>query len=321
MSDLMLKFSVGNAKRRGMIFKADLYPDKGIDFTPEKIKQAIEATTFPVPITHDHLDAKGVSSIFDGRLGNLTRAYGNDDYTLMFGESEWPDWVEEAIPEKDVSLYFDPVTLAIKSCSLVPNPRVEGAALSERLAFSYEQHHKKDEDMSFTLDELKKVFTDAISPLVPQKVEDPPKDEPKPAELAFQKEAETLKAQLEELKKEKALTFAKTQLEAGKIVGTETLSVDQQVNQLATRMLRAQADDARDLQDGLTFSAETPSRVAELEEFYKNMVPLGKDGEVLKGEVLFSDQRKPTEDQDEEDFKRIMGKGSLGRAVLKKEDN
>jgi hypothetical protein len=322
MSDLCLKFSVGNAKRRGKIFEAGLYPDKGIDFTPEKIKQAIENTTFPVPITHNHLDAKKIASIFDGKLGQLTKAFANEDYTLMFGESEWPEWVEVAIPNKTVSLLFDAETLAIKSCSLVPDPRVKDAALSERLAFSYDQHFKKDdEDMSFTKDEFKTWISEAFASLTPQKVEDPPKEEPKEepkVDPAFSKENELLKQQLEAFKNEKALAFSTAQLDAGKIVGTDTLTVEQQVTALKNRMLRAQADDERDLSAGIAFSAETPSRVAELEQFYKNMVPLGKDGEQLQqGEILFSGAS--TEDEDAE-YKRIMGKGPLGRAVLGKEN-
>lgn len=335
--DLELTFGIGTARRYGKIFQAGIFPERNLEVTPEDIKKCIENTQLPVPISDNHLDADGKKSVFDGKLGSVTRIYADPTFTTIFGEVEWPAWVEEAFPkdeQKKVSVWFDGDTYALKSVSLTENPRIKDAGFFERLAFSY-NNSLSDSEETMTVEEIKKAVGEALSGWKPPKseVEPPiPKEEPK-TELKFEEtqaykdlmaknsQLETqMKEQKDALIREKALTFATRQNEDGKIVATEKKSVDILVTELALKHERSQRDDERDVVSGLTFSETTPSRVAMLEDEWKQMIPKGNDGELLGNQGHILQFGNPDEQkQADEEYARIMGKGSLGRAILDKE--
>lgn len=335
-----ITFQVGIAKRRGKIFETGIYPDKDFTYTPEDMDATIANTKLPVPIVHAHFDTKGVSTVFDGKLGFLTQIYPSSDRTQLFGVAEWPEWVEMALEgeEKKVSVTIDAKTKALASVSLVVNPRIPGAALSERL-FAEFSKSEKEKGMELTLEGIKNAFTEALNGWKPPVAEPPKKEEEKVPvtfsdsdeykkmvadQKAIQDQLDAQKKETERLRdervREQAVTFADEQKKAGKLIATADKDLDKVHADLVRQAERAIRDDMVDVSNAVTFSDDNPSRFSMLKATFDGIVPVGVDFEqVQQGHTLFENMPEDEQKKVDEEVERILGKGTLGRAILDKE--
>lgn len=327
-------FSVGGVKRKGKIFEAGIYPDKDFTFTPEDMSEAIKNTNLPIPIVFAHLDAKNIKTVFDGKLGYITHLYPSPDNTQLFGVSEWPSWVEEALEgeEKKVSVRINAKTKAIENVSLELNPRVKTAALSERL-FAEFSKQEEEKGMELTLEGIKNAFSEALAGWKPPTPEPQKKEEEKPVPAVnfsesdeYKKmlsEQETITAQLkasqeeserlrDERIREKAVTFADDQKKAGKLVATADKDLDKVHADLVRQAERAIRDDMADVANAVTFSDDNPSRFSMLKSTFDGIVPVGGDHDLIsQGSALFNNDKK---EFSQERVDRILEADSLGRA-------
>jgi hypothetical protein len=118
--------------KRGKVFEAGDYPDKGVDFTPEDLLRAT-VDFQPIPINSGHpLNA----SPLDGLMGELRSIELADDGVSLMGEAAIPQWLADLLPEGEtkVSLEWAKAEKKPLACSLVLNPRIEDAALMAAFA-------------------------------------------------------------------------------------------------------------------------------------------------------------------------------------------
>lgn len=115
----------GYVYKKGLIFKAGDYPDKGFTMTPEELLAA--ANDFK-PVS---LDVEHMPSIFDGKLGELQAVEPSEDGWNLYGVAKIPVWLNELhgdAPLK-VSCTWNRSDKKLTKLALVRNPRVEDAAL------------------------------------------------------------------------------------------------------------------------------------------------------------------------------------------------
>lgn len=116
--------------RRGKIFEAGDYPDKGFALTPEEMLLAV-AEFEPVPNDLEHTD-----TILDGQLGQLRAVTISDDGLTLNGEVAIPKWLHDLAPNEPlkVSTTWDRETKRLIGNALVLQPRVSDAAVMSAYA-------------------------------------------------------------------------------------------------------------------------------------------------------------------------------------------
>lgn len=116
----------GYVYRKGLIFRAGQYSDKGFEMSPEELLAA--ANDFePVP-----LDVEHIPSIFDSKLGSLLAVEPSDDGWELYGVAKIPKWLNDIHGETEpikVSCTWQRDTKKLNRLALVRNPRVGDAAL------------------------------------------------------------------------------------------------------------------------------------------------------------------------------------------------
>lgn len=130
--------------RTGKVFECGAYPDKDFALTEAEADAAIAAFQ-PVPLEVEHFTTLGLSTIFDGKLGRLTRLWreGND----LHGSADVAPWVDGpwTAHGRKVSLVWDRTKKQVVRCGLVLKPRVSDAALMAAFAtFAGQRHSASD---------------------------------------------------------------------------------------------------------------------------------------------------------------------------------
>jgi hypothetical protein len=113
--------------RRGKLFEAGDFPDKGVAFDEADLDRAVSSFS---PVDND---LEHSSTILDGQLGQLTKIWRQG--SELFGDVQLPKWLDDTIGEAaiKVSLAFDR-SKNIVGNALVLKPRIEDAAI--QAAFS-----------------------------------------------------------------------------------------------------------------------------------------------------------------------------------------
>lgn len=295
-------FQFGTVRRCGKVFHADIFPDKGCEYTPEDNKRLVENFQ-PVPVKIEHTD-----TVFDGKLGQLVHLGADANYQNIYGAVEWPEWLDSVLSDstKKVSIRTDRDKTRITELSLVVNPRIPDANLNSLLQTAFSTY-EKDQTMPVTLEELVQAKETLLkfSNLSPEEktklgfsAESPPKSEEKEPEktqfasvddvkdqqwykdlVAQAEEAKRLKNQFAQSEaerlKEKAAAQVETWFNAGKITKEQKESVFASYH-------RALQDDAKDLAGGIQFSSTSPARADQLKTVYDSLIPVGLDHEVLR---------------------------------------
>lgn len=141
----------GYVYRKGLIFRAGQYSDKGFEMTPEELLTA--ANEFePVP-----LDVEHIPSIFDSKLGSLLAVEPSDDGWELYGVAKIPKWLNDIHGENEpikVSCTWQRDTKKLNRLALVRNPRVGDAALmaaftANEIQSSTSEDHFKDTVLKF----------------------------------------------------------------------------------------------------------------------------------------------------------------------------
>ncbi len=128
----------GYVLRRGKLFEAGEYPDKGYSMTPAEIINAVERfTSCPLDLEH-------VPTVLDGQLGEVYSIETDDDGRTLFGTVAVPTWLDTVLGGAvKVSCTWDRDSKELARLALVKAPRVADAAIMA--AFNAAQ----DEDADF----------------------------------------------------------------------------------------------------------------------------------------------------------------------------
>jgi len=132
----------GYVLRRGKLFEAGDYPDKGYSMTPSEIIDAVEAfTSCPLDLEH-------VPTVLDGQLGEVYSIETDDDGRTLFGTVAVPTWLDTALGGAvKVSCTWDRDTKQLARLALVKSPRVADAAIMAAFSAAQEQEDEdEDED-------------------------------------------------------------------------------------------------------------------------------------------------------------------------------
>ncbi len=112
--------------RRGLIFRAGAYPDKGITVTPAELRAAVSDFKGPLRLNLEHYP-----SVLDGQLGTLDSVTVSDDGRELFGTVTEPGWLTTVLGNtaRRVSLEWDVAKKQITGIALVIAGRVPDAVL------------------------------------------------------------------------------------------------------------------------------------------------------------------------------------------------
>lgn len=150
-------------RRQGKIFEVGTYPAQQFSLTEAEADAAI-AGFQPVPLEVEHFATKGQPSIFDGKLGHLTRVWrqGKD----LYGEVEVPAWADAPWGEwgRKVSTVWNRATKSLERCGLVINPAVGDAAMMAAFAAQQPTPHTLKERTMTWLEDLRALLTRADAP-------------------------------------------------------------------------------------------------------------------------------------------------------------
>jgi len=110
--------------RRGKLFEAGEYPDKGYSMTPAEIINAVERfTSCPLDLEH-------VPTVLDGQLGEVYSIETDDDGRTLFGTVAVPTWLDTVLGGAvKVSCTWDRDSKELARLALVKAPRVADAAI------------------------------------------------------------------------------------------------------------------------------------------------------------------------------------------------
>jgi hypothetical protein len=112
--------------RKGLLFRAGQYPDKGYSMTPEELTAAAAAFSGPLKLDMEHTPTP-----LDGALGELRSVEVRDG--VMYGEVALPTWLDGELEKsgngRKVSCLWDRATKQLRGLSLVRTGRLEDAAL------------------------------------------------------------------------------------------------------------------------------------------------------------------------------------------------
>lgn len=114
----------GYVLRRGKLFEAGEYPDKGYSMTPAEIINAVERfTSCPLDLEH-------VPTVLDGQLGEVYSIETDDDGRTLFGTVAVPTWLDTVLGGAvKVSCTWDRDSKELARLALVKAPRVADAAI------------------------------------------------------------------------------------------------------------------------------------------------------------------------------------------------
>lgn len=295
--------------RRGKIFEAGDYPDKGVDFTDQDLAAA--ASSF-APVEND---IEHRSTILDGHLGKLQKVWQQG--SELFGELALPKWLDKTLGPNGlkVSLAFD-ANKRIVGNGLVLRPRIADAAVFAAFSEFNENpgnppEPKQETAMKTTFGNLLKSFGLDAAPApdaevtLPEGFSLPP--EPKattpavtpppkiqafsddPQAQAMQSELDAMKAQFAAMAqtavKSKAYEFA------DHLINVAKKAIPAQRDGLAQQFVNAVQLDAA-AAGGAMFSAETGvvegASVASLRKFWDDSPANGLTGEAVQdANVLF----------------------------------
>lgn len=118
--------------RKGKIFEAAVYEDKGMEISEAELDEMVSAFT-PVPVNVEH-----AQSPFDGKLGFLTAIWrvGRD----LFGSVAIPEWLEKPFRGEPLktSVEISRADKRITGIAICNNPRVTDAAIMAAFKVSEE---------------------------------------------------------------------------------------------------------------------------------------------------------------------------------------
>lgn len=133
--------------RQGKIFEAGDYPDHAFTITPEELRETVAAFQ-PVPLVLDHLATRhGITTVFDGKLGELRAVELGPDGQSLLGTVALPRWLDEVLGagERKVSVEIDRQTRQLTALGLTTNPAIPDAALLSAYAtFAGRRHSSAD---------------------------------------------------------------------------------------------------------------------------------------------------------------------------------
>lgn len=135
--------------RRGKVFEIGTWPDRGLTVTAADLDAAAAAFT-GADLDLEHFRHLGHPSIFDGKLGRLTRVWR--DGTNLLGEVQIPPWVDTVWAEagRKISTAWDIGSkrlLPTLAAGLVLDPAVADAAMfsADPAAFAGSRHNARDQ--------------------------------------------------------------------------------------------------------------------------------------------------------------------------------
>jgi hypothetical protein len=118
-------------RKADVIFKAgdyDFPAEKGGPFSmsPEEIMAYCAGFKDPVELEDTH-----VPSIFNGKLGHLVAVTPNEDYSAFGGDVRVSRWFDALFPNEPIkmSAKWDRGTKTLKAVAVLPNPRIDDAAM------------------------------------------------------------------------------------------------------------------------------------------------------------------------------------------------
>jgi hypothetical protein len=139
MSEAVVEFAASPGTTEGghvlrkanVIFKAgdyDFPADKGGPFrmSPEEIMVFCQEFKDPIPLEDTH-----VPSVFNGKLGHLVAVTPNEDYSAFGGDVHVSRWFDALFPNEPLkmSAKWDRGTKTLKAVAVLPNPRIDDAAM------------------------------------------------------------------------------------------------------------------------------------------------------------------------------------------------
>jgi len=120
--------------RRGKLFEAGEYPDKGYSMTPAELINAVERfTSCPLDLEH-------VPTVLDGQLGEVYSIETDDDGRTLFGTVAVPTWLDTVLGGAvKVSCTWDRDSKELARLALVKAPRVADAAIMAAFSAAQEE--------------------------------------------------------------------------------------------------------------------------------------------------------------------------------------
>jgi hypothetical protein len=112
-----------------VVFRADKYPDKNFELTPEELREAVGH--FERNTRYADFDMEHVPTLLDKKLGGMTKLRVNPDGKTFSGVGLIPSWFDDEFRGKPipVSAQFDRKTKRIKGFALTCDPRLDGTEL------------------------------------------------------------------------------------------------------------------------------------------------------------------------------------------------
>lgn len=328
------KSGTGAIIKKGKIFEAGDYPDKGVAFDEDDLDRIVESFE-PVENDIEHR-----SSILDSKLGKLISVERKGKE--LFGEIEVPDWLDNLVGDNPlkVSLAFDRDKKIVGN-ALVLRPRIEDAAVMS--AYSLFNANPEPgskgpgtKKMKMTLASLLAAFgikaqnpTEEIE--VPSALEshfsEPPKEStPAPVTPGQPQFAQTvspeIERQLAEIKasnrsltdgviRQAATVFAEGLVAKGKLIPAQAASVAA----LYENCVRMDAGEGSVFTADSTLKTDGPN-VAALIKLYEDAPLVKALGEQVTGFKLGNNTGE-TEFSDQSEIEKMLGMTELGRAALK----
>lgn len=318
--------------KRGKIFQAGDYPDKGVNITVDDLRRG--APKF----TPCHINSEHWPSVFDGKLGELIAVDIQDD-GAVFGTTLVPKALDDLLGGDpipvSIELSPDP-DRAIIGLALAKNPRVTDAAIFA--AFSMTPPKPKDDPKPMSLKQR-------IIDLFAKSVADLPDDLTTPFADAKPEPTEALRVEMAaRARLEAELATMKAESEA-RIAAERNAAITAQAAQLettATEFARALATDRRILPGQIESVAKQYTLAVKADAGTGAM--FSAEGKVVEGEAVASlramfaaqPQHRLTIDEmggaafkalngdkagdegvSEERKNSLMGKSSLGRQAMK----
>lgn len=142
MSDALITFSDGEQEyvvRKGLLFRAGDYPDKGFSLKPDELRAAAgRFSGAPIKDTH-----RG-GSIFDGKLGTLAEVWANEDGTELHGAAYLPQWLDTLFADETIpmSTEWEHRAKNLAGLAAEPVPRVDNAGLMACFAAEWDRGTK-----------------------------------------------------------------------------------------------------------------------------------------------------------------------------------
>lgn len=326
--------------KRGKVFEAGDYPDKGVGFTEGDLDEAVKDFA---PVEND---LEHESTVLDGQLGGLQKVWrvGRE----LFGEVAVPKWLDKLMGDGPlkVSLAFDR-NKRIVGNAIVLRPRIADAAVFAAFADHSRPGSGKgaSKDMAkkkIRLGDFVKTFfgLDKVDPDTEVEVEDtetePKKETPPATAPAVAPTTKTegdpeFKAELDKLKADQAVFFAVSVKNASYVFADEIIrsrkALPSQREHIAGLYVKANGSDAN---GGPTFSAAGPvegDAVASLRAFFKDAPAHNLTEEQLASGVhMFAGSGEPDGDEggsgktggmDPRKKKRLLNATSVGASALK----